>query len=336
MTGLIGELGNFTAVIMLGVALSVLLLFTGLASSLGGERKRRERRIARALGASRSDATSDVPRAPTMRLDHADSAIETLDKLIKRLLPNPAKLRGRLASTGRRIQLGEYVLASGLIGLLAYVLVAPLGRLPPLVGLSAAIAFGLGLPHASVGLMIGRRLKQFTLLFPDAIELIVRGLRSGLPVTESIRVVGQEMPDPIGVEFRKIASSIGLGQTLEQALWAAATRLDTPEFRFFVISLAVQQETGGNLAETLENLANILRRRKQMKLKVKALSSEARASATIIGSLPFVMFGLLTAVNPDYMLMLIRDPRGHTLLAVALASLGSGVAVMFKMARFEI
>ena len=120
-------------------------------------------------------------------------------------------------------------------------------------------------------------------------------------------------------------------------MWDTAQRIDTPEFKFFIISISVQRETGGNLAETLDNLVDILRRRRQMKLKIKAMSSEARASAYIIGSLPFAMFGILLLINPGYAMELFHDPRGLIMVAVGLTSMpGHGVLVMAKMVRFEI
>jgi tight adherence protein B len=184
--------------------------------------------------------------------------------------------------------------------------------------------------------MIRKRLARFIALFPDAIDLIVRGLKSGLPVIESVAAAGREMADPVGSEFRRIADAVKFGQTLEDAMWETAARLDTPEFKFFVISLAVQRETGGNLAETLGNLSDILRRRRQMRLKIKAMSSEARASAMILGSLPFVMFGIVYLMNPGYESMLFTDPRGRLVLIGGLVIMATGIAVMRKMVRFEI
>ena len=128
---------------------------------------------------------------------------------------------------------------------------------------------------------------------------------------------------------------IALGQSLDGALWATAKRLNTADFNFFVITLNVQRETGGNLAETLANLPDILRKRKQMKQKVKAMSSEARASAYILGFLPFLMLAILMVLNTDYAMMLFTDPRGHTAVAVGVAMLVTGVGVMFRMVRFE-
>ena len=148
--------------------------------------------------------------------------------------------------------------------------------------------------------------------------------------------VAREMDDPIGTEFRKVCDAVRLGKPLEKALWSMADRLESTEVKFFVISLSIQQETGGNLAETLDNLSDIIRRRRQMKLKVAAMSSEAKASAIIIGSLPFAMFTILYVINPDYVTLLLTDVRGMIMTGVGLSMVGMGVAVMTKMVRFEI
>ena len=161
-------------------------------------------------------------------------------------------------------------------------------------------------------------------------------MKSDPSVPESIRIVGQESTVPVGKEFALIADRVKFGETLEEALWDAVKRIDLPDFKFFVVSLAVQRETGGNLAETLENLFDILRRRRQMKLKIKAMSSEARASAMILGSLPFVMFGILAAINGGYVMTLFEDPRGLMMVGFAFTCLGLGVGIMWKMVRFEI
>jgi tight adherence protein B len=144
------------------------------------------------------------------------------------------------------------------------------------------------------------------------------------------------VPDPVGAEFRQVNDQIRLGTVPEQALWDAAKRVGTPDIKFLVVTLSIQRETGGNLAETLENLDTILRRRKHMKLKVKALSSEARASAMIIGALPFIMLGVLAVVNLDYISLLFTTERGHKILMGASLSMSFGIAVMTKMVKFEI
>ena len=272
----------------------------------------------------------------SVKRNDSASSIASLDKLLQRTIPNPALLRARLQATGFEINIGQYVLGNLLVMAIA---ASGLHLLVDLSWLSSAVAgfaIGVAMPHFLVGFLGSRRSKKFIASFPEAIDLIVRGLKSGLPTQEGIKVVASEMGDPIGTEFREIADSLKLGKTLDDALWDTAGRLDIPEFKFFVISLSVQRETGGNLAETLENLGNILRARRQMKIKVKAMSSEAKASAIIIGSLPFIMFLIIFLMNPGYASQLFTDPRGVLMVAAGLTSIGLGIAVMTKMIRFEI
>jgi tight adherence protein B len=184
--------------------------------------------------------------------------------------------------------------------------------------------------------MIKRRSKKFLALFADAIGLMVRGVRSGLPVTETIINVGREMKGVVGYEFRKISDQIQLGQPLEEVMWQAAGRIDLAEFTFMCISFSIQRETGGNLAETLDNLEQLLRNRKQMQLKIRAYSSEARASSMIIGSLPFIMLALLSVVNWPYISTLFYSHGGNMLLAAAAGCLILGIAALVKLASFEI
>jgi tight adherence protein B len=274
--------------------------------------------------------------AQSLRRRTTDSAIPFLDRFIKSTLPNPEKLRTRLARTGKNMALGEYLTLNALLVLVFYLAFTYLAHWERIIALFMGIAIGLYLPHTITGRMGNRRIKKFLGTFPEAIDTICRGLRSGLPITESIATVGRELPDPIGIEFRRISDGVSMGRSLDESMWEVAKRLDTPEYRFFIIALAIQRETGGNLAETLGNLADLLRKRRQMRLKIRAMSSEARASAMIIGSLPFVMFALLYFVNHDYMMILLTDARGKLLLGGGLSWLGLGVYCMKQMISFEI
>jgi tight adherence protein B len=187
-----------------------------------------------------------------------------------------------------------------------------------------------------IGKLISRRLNQFNAKFPDAIELLVRGLRSGLPISETLNVVGQEVPGPVGVEFRSVADKVRIGRTMDSALQDTADRLGTPEFQFFCITIAIQRETGGNLAETLSNLATVLRQRAQMKLKIRAMSSESKASAYIIGSLPFIVFGLIWFINDSYMQGFFFEERLIMAGLGGLVWMSMGAGIMAKMISFEI
>jgi tight adherence protein B len=258
-----------------------------------------------------------------------------MDGLAQRLIPKPALLRRRLQQTGRNWTLGQYGLASlGIIIVISLILMVK--GLPVLLAAMIGLFVGVGLPHWIVGKLIKRRVGKFTARFPDAIELMVRGLRSGLPISETLGVVADELPGPIGEEFRTVADKMKIGRTMEAALQETADRLGTPEFQFFVITLAIQRETGGNLAETLANLADVLRKRAQMKLKIKAMSSESKASAWIVGSLPFIVFTLIWFINGKYMQNFFVDERLMIAGGGGLVWMGIGVFIMAKMVDFEI
>ncbi len=251
------------------------------------------------------------------------------------LIPKPALLRKRLDQTGKNIPLGKYALISlgitTVVGALLMIKGAPF-----LLAFFAGLFAGVGIPHFVIGFMIKRRINKFTSNFPDAIELMVRGLRSGLPITETLGIVAGEITGPVGVEFRAVADKMKIGRTMEAALQETSDRLGTAEFQFFVITLAIQRETGGNLAETLSNLADVLRKRGQMKLKIRAMSSESKASAYIVGSLPFIVFGLVTMVNPGYMHGFFEDQRLIVAGLGGLCWMSIGVFIMAKMVSFEI
>ena len=258
-----------------------------------------------------------------------------MDGLAQRLIPNPKLLQQRLQQTGKSWTLPQYALASaGLTAVVAGVLLAR--GLPFYLALFAALFVGIGLPHYMVGKLIKRRVAQFTARFPDAIDLMVRGLRSGLPITETLGVVADELPGPVAEEFRAVTDKMKIGRTMETALQETADRLGTPEVQFFVITLAIQRETGGNLAETLGNLSDVLRKRAQMKLKIRAMSSESKASAWIVGSLPFIVFTLVWFINPDYMQGFFVDQRLIIAGVGGIIWMGIGAFIMAKMIDFEI
>jgi len=251
------------------------------------------------------------------------------------LIPKPALLRKRLEMTGKNIALGKYAIICVSIILLVTFLLAMRGA-PIFLALMVGIFFGIGGPHFVIGKMIKRRVNKFTSNFPDAIDLMVRGLRSGLPITETLGIVSTEIPGPVGIEFRMVVDKMKIGRTMEAALQETADRLGTPEFQFFVITLAIQRETGGNLAETLSNLSDVLRKRAQMKLKIRAMSSESKASAYIVGSLPFVVFTLVWMINPKYMGGFFTDQRLIVAGIGGMIWMAIGAGIMAKMVNFEI
>ncbi len=268
-------------------------------------------------------------------------AQELLKQSLRKVRPEANKrsisewLRSRLEIAHVAMHPRQYLLAN--LGLLLLSGVGLLSLGIPLT-LSALLGFiiGVGFPHMYLNRRIQGRKKKFLKLFPDAIDLIVRGLRAGLPASKSMQSVVAEVPEPVSPVFHEITEQVALGVSLEKAMADMARRLDMTEFNFFVTSIILQRETGGNLTEILSNLSEVLRQRQSMKLKIKALSSEARASATIVGSLPFLVFAAVSATSPDYMTPLFDDYRGNIALAGACMSLCTGIFIMARLAKFEI
>lgn len=244
------------------------------------------------------------------------------------------RLADGLAHAGLVMKPAQFILAS--IGLGAVAGVAAFAAVSPLMGVLAAVFFGLAVPRFVLKVKAARRLKRFTLLFADAIDVIVRGVRSGLPFGECIKIIGREVPEPVGAEFRLVTESVRLGVTVEDSLTRMSVRVPTPEVRFFCIVVSIQQQTGGNLADTLSKLSEVLRSRHRMRDKIQAMSSEAKASAGIIGSLPVVLAALLGLIAPDYIGLLFTTDTGNYLLAGGGFWMGIGVVVMRGMINFDI
>ena len=318
--------------IMLFAGAATVLVLMVFAFAGPSPAKARERRLG-ALRARHSDSSNALVDAQMRRITAMRAT--KMDDAAMRFLPRPALLKKRLAMTGKPWTVGQYGMTTLGITLVVTLLFALQG-LPIALSLLLGLMFGAGIPHFGVGFFIKQRVTKFTAKFPDAIELLVRGLRSGLPITETIGVVGQEVDGPVGVEFRSITDKMKIGRTMDVALQETADRLGTPEFQFFVITIAIQRETGGNLAETLANLANVLRMRGQMKLKIKAMSSESKASAYIIGSLPFIVFGMIWMINGSYMQGFFIDQRLMVAGGGGMIWMAIGAAIMAKMINFEI
>ncbi len=315
--------------VMIGACTVLFMLVFAFAVPSGG--RTRMRRIA-SLRERHGDALV-VAEAQMRRISmNRDTK---MDVAFGRILPNPALLAKRLAMTGKDWTVGQYGMATAAIAIVVAVLMMVKG-LPILLALFVALFLGVGLPHFIVGQAIKRRIGKFTAKFPDAIDLLVRGLRSGLPISETIGVVGHEVEGPVGEEFRAVSDKMKIGRTMDAALQDTADRLGTPEFQFFVITIAIQRETGGNLAETLANLSHVLRQRGQMKLKIKAMSSESKASAYIIGALPFIVFGMIWVINGKYMQNFFIDERLMAIGMGGMVWMAIGAFIMSKMISFEI
>src|SRR5215471_2098533 len=321
---------SIAVICAVGVALAFGLVMLALESST-------QRRYRRRLNSvyDRAQGNSSVAAAAVRSLSREQSATQ-LDRIARDWLPRRELLAARLARTGRSISIGRYAM---MVAGLAVVTASALWigtRLGILSCLSIGLLLGVFVPHMVIGRMGKRRVAAFVALFPDAIDLIVRALRSGLPISEAIVGAGHEIADPVGSELRLVEGGMRMGRDLESLLWDTAKRIDVPEFRYFVIALSVQRETGGNLGETLANLSDVLRKRRQMQAKARAMASETRATTMILGGLPVAVILVLMLTSPAYLVPLYNDVRGLVLDGIAVAMLMSGVLIMNKMAKFEI
>ena len=243
-------------------------------------------------------------------------------------------IESSIMQAGLDIGLGVYFFMSVVIGT-----VATFGYLMakmPLLGAVPVFLIGaLLVPRMLLKSMADRRQLKFTAHFADAVDLIVRGIRSGLPINECFRVVAREFEPPLGEEFRLLVEGQNLGWTIDDLMERGIRRLPTSEYKFFAIVTQIQRQTGGNLAETLANLSNVLRERKKMRDKARAMAAEAKASAMIIGSLPFAVAGVLSVVNPAYLMLLFTEKTGNYLLALGAFWMTCGSLVMRKMINFK-
>jgi tight adherence protein B len=300
----------------------------------GGNSARANKRVHALVQRGRSPAA--VSRAPA----GADSGQRR--KQLQRTLQEQEKKRraaafdasAKLRQAGLTLDVKLFWLISAGLGLVMATL-ALIVHLKLPVALMTGFVFGAGVPLWFIGVLAKRRSAKFALAFADAVDIIVRGLRSGLPLHDCLKVIGKESPEPLAGEFRRLVENLSMGLTLDQGLEKMHDRMPAPELRFFAIVLNIQQKTGGNLGEALGNLSAVLRGRRMMREKIKALSSEAVASAAVIGCLPPGVGTLLSFVNPHYLMPMFTDPRGHVMLASGAGIMTLGILVMRKMINFK-
>ena len=231
------------------------------------------------------------------------------------------------ASTGNRIA-PAHLIAVGIAAAAVTGLVSVAASVHPMLAIALGGAAAAGAPALLLRFAQSRYQRKFLEIFPDALDLIVRAVRSGLPAPEAIELVTHEVRPPVATEFRKILDELRIGTEMDEALQRAADRIRVPDFRFFAVSLLLQRQTGGGIAETLSNLSGIIRQRKALRMKARALTAEAQASAAIIATTPFVAGVGLFVINRDLTSVLFIDPRGRFLLGIAVASLLTGLAAM--------
>jgi tight adherence protein B len=296
---------------------------------LGSESRVEKRRAAVKRPAVKAIASAQADKA--LRRKQIADGLRELEKASRRR----ATLRSRIEQAGLSATLTQFIVgcvAAGLlIGLAAWV-----ESRSPVIALLVAVSAGAGLPQFALKWLRKRRIAKFIANFPNAIDIIVRGVKSGLPLGDTIRVAANESEEPVRGEFRRIVQAMTIGLTLAEAVERMAQRVPVAETNFFSIVISVQGQAGGNLSEALGNLSRVLRERKKMKAKIAAMSMEAKASAVIIGLVPFLVVGALYVSSPNYVSALWTTEHGRLIAGIALAWMAIGVAMMKKMVAFDI
>lgn len=323
---------------MLPILAAILAFITigGLGWALvGGEDSSRQAlKRAETLAGRKSAASSKTAAVANTPEARRKQIMTQLQEAERRERKARMSMSARLAHAGLSLKVQTFYIICGVLGFLALGLALLFG-MNIVIALGISLIVSLGLPRWIIGFLAKKRMAKFSLEFPNAVDVIVRGIKSGLPVHECFKIIARESPAPLGPEFQRLVEGLGVGMTLEQSLERMYARIPTPELRFFTIVIAIQQKTGGNLAEALGNLSTVLRARRMMGEKIKALSSEAIASAGIIGSLPPTVMALVSLTTPSYMGVLFTDPRGNFVLLIAVMLMSLGIFVMKRMISFK-
>lgn len=291
---------------------------------------------AKAIGGVRAEAAANVRRAAAANTPEARrrQLLLQLKEVDRRERKARMTMGAKLKQAGLSLSMRTFVIISVVSGLVGTLIALGLGA-NIILALGIGVAMGVGLPRWLVGMKAKARMKKFSMAFADAVDILVRGIKTGLPVHECFKIIARESPEPLAGEFRTLVEGMGVGLTLAQALDKMYERIPTPELKFFAIVIAIQQKSGGNLAEALGNLTSVLRARRMMVEKIKALSSEAIASAGIIASLPPAVMILVMLSSPSYMILMFTDIRGQLMLLGAGLWMAIGVFVMKRMISFK-
>jgi tight adherence protein B len=318
---------------VLGIILVGALAFAFAGPGSGGRAAKRAQAITeRSRGGASQRGRAGAAVDPATRRKQILRTLREQERIQRKASFN---LSARLQQAGLSISQSTFWIVSAGLGVVVLLLALLLSH-KIFVGFALGMAAGLGLPRWVIGFLAKRRAKKFVTAFADASDIIVRGIKSGLPVLECLQIIGKESPEPLSTEFRRLVDGVAHGLTMDQALENMHERMPIPELRFFTIVLGIQQKTGGNLAEALGNLSAVLRARKLMREKIKAMSSEATASAMIIGALPPGVIILISMTTPSYLKILFTEPKGQLLLAGGAFWMALGIFVMNRMINFKL
>jgi tight adherence protein B len=321
-----------TGQLMLMLLVTPLLVGVALVWTMRAERRRLslQNRLQSVAAIGRGDTNEPVIRVSLLRRTLAAAGPSTLFHLPRRLW---ARFDPAFAACGYRVGIPHLVAVASITAILAIGFARNILGLHPATGLLLTGAAAVGAPFAVLRLAQSRYRNKFLDIFPDALDVVGRAVKAGLPVTEAMNVASRDMADPVGSELRHAIDQMRIGVEMVDALQQMADRVRVPDFRFLVVALTLQQKTGGALAETLANLSAVIRARKALRLKARALSAEAKASAAVLGALPFVVGALMYFLNRDLASVLLFDPRGRFMVGVAFLSLLIGLGTMSMIVR---
>ena len=305
------------------------LAWVFLYPALSGERKAEHRRAAVAKS---EPAARQADKTQRSRREQVEGSLKDLEA--RRQKEKKIPLSSRLTQAGLTLTVKKFMIISGVLAAASFA-IAMLAGGGLLAAVGLAFAAGFGLPRWSLSYLKTRREKAFLKALPDAVDVIVRGIKAGLPLFESIKVVAADAPEPLKGEFLAIIETQAIGMPLGEACARLFERMPVPEANFFGIVIAIQQKSGGNLSEALGNLSKVLRDRKKMAEKIQAMSMEAKASAGIIGSLPPIVMLLVYLSTPDYISLLWTHPTGQLMLVGCVVWMSIGIFVMKRMINFD-
>lgn len=309
------------------------VVYVIVAPYLSGERNTSKRIANVSRGAANKAARrSVIPEGASMRRKQVQETLKELEA--KQKSKKRVTLQTRLLRAGLNVPTKSFYIASAVSGIVVGVVVYTTGSTPMVSGL-AAVAGGLGFPQWLLAFLAKRRQKQFLAEFANAIDVIVRGVKSGLPLNDCLKIVAEETAEPVKSEFMDVVEQQSIGVPLPKAFERMFDRMPVQEVNFFNIVITIQQQTGGNLAEALDNLSQVLRGRQRLHGKVRAFSAEAKASAAIIGSLPPLVVVALFVLSPSYVMLLWTEELGKMMLMASGIWMLIGVLVMRKMINFD-
>ncbi len=325
----------FIATVFMGVIGVGGLAYAAIAPALQ-KRQQNNKRMNVATGGKRARSARRGGAEVDQNAQRRKQVQETLKELDEAQAARKKKvsMRERIEQAGLEMPVRTFTIISAIVGLVTAGCVMLAGQ-TPFVGFLTGFAAGFGLPRWTLSFMTKRRLKQFTEEFANAVDVIVRGLKAGLPLHDCIMIIASEAQGPVREEFRELVEGQRVGITLEQGLEKMTHRVPTAELRFFQIVISIQQKTGGNLSEALGNLSKVLRERKVLQGKIQAMSQEAKSSAAIIGALPPGVMVLVYITTPDYINLLFEERMGNAMLIGGAFWMLLGVLVMKKMISFD-